>query len=293
MSLYVLAGWDFGRVGTMSMMVTENTGSLTFAVVCDEDGVQSADWTGSAVADLEVEDDDTAYCHEDLTSVLGSGQYDDFATALALGLTEGSRRYGNTRTYTVTWNRANQTYAIGVSAGTFAVSFSAIDSAQGERMRLLLGYASNLGQAATHTTTVRPYYSIVSAATALSRVTRPHARRGTVRGMVTSSGAHFAVAPAQLARYCEATVMFESTAGGSPSTAGTAVYASDTGGLAPWTWEDFFDHVSAIEPFRVDDGTHDWVMTLDPDMAHFEPERHQPDWDMWHIVLSGFHEGSL
>ena len=193
----------------------------------------------------------------------------------------------------MTWTRAAQTYAISASGGNIAINFSAIDATAGARIRLALGYAGNLSSGASHTSTVRPYYSVLPAATALSRVTRPHARRGFIRGAVTADGGHFAVAPTDLARYCEASVMFESQAGGSPSTAGTAVFASDTGGLAPWTWEDFFDHVSAIEPFRADDGTHDWVMTLEPESAHFEPERAEADWDMWHVPLRGFYEGAL
>lgn len=291
--MYVLPGWDLRKVGLACVHVTEATGSLTFGVVADASGFQSSNGSG---ASLEVEDADTRWCHEDLSSVLGTGVHDDWAGAFEFALEEGSRRFGNTRGYTVTWSRAAQTYTISATAENTALSFTtvagALTAAGGTHMRRILGFSGNSASAASHTGTIRPYYSVVPAAALLSRVTRPHAQRGLISGMVTANGAHYAVAPTTLARIAEATCMFESAAG-TLAGAGTAVFTTDATATVPWSWEHFFNHVSATEPFRVDDGTHDWVLTLQPDAAHFDPQRHAPDWDMWSVKLAGHYEGAL
>lgn len=294
MTMYVLPGFDFRRTAIACIYVTEATGPLSFGVIVDSAGFQRTNSSGTVTG---VSDADTQWCHEDLESIMGTGKYDDFRGGLAAALTAGSAAHGNTLTYLVSWSRANQRYTLTTISGSFALSFTTVagvlTAAGGTHMRRILGFSGDSASAASHEGTIRPYYSIVPAAALLSQVTRPRAMRGLISGMVTANGSHYAVAPTTVRRIAEASCRFESAAAATIAAAGTPVFTTDITSGVPWSWEHFFDHVSAIEPFRVDDGTHDWVMTLQPESAHFDPTRDQPDYDMWHIKLAGYYEGSL
>lgn len=284
MALRLEAGWDFARVNTHKMLVTESTGSLAFQIVCDSNGVQHATSAGGS---LVVSDSDTAWAHTDLTSVMGTGSYDDFAGALETALTAGSAANGNTWTYAVSYSEG--AYTISASAAgtpqSIALGFSTL-SDDGTSMRQLLGFSGDQASATSHTSDVRTYYTIVTAQGAKSQVREDEHLPGAISGAVSMGGQHYAIGPTEFVTLHDFTCMFESKA---------ATFKRSAAANPPWTYQHLFEHAQAIEPILVVDSgaSESTVHTMRPEGAYWHSLRAQPDWDMFHIEFLTYVDGRL
>ena len=290
MTVRIFAGYTFGAtIPSATITVTEATGSLDLDITCDGNGIQYDD--GGA----QVDDADTQWCHYNLSGVLGTGIYDDFAGALKGVLDEASLQVGNTWTYTVTFNASAYTYTISAAEGNTALTFS---GTPGSRMRNLLGFTANQGSAASHTSDMRPYYVVIPQLGSRSKLTTYREPGNLIGGAIASDGTHYSIHPQSLPKHYEWTHEFEQHEGDTIAGAGTGVFIQEHGDtLVPWTWEHFFQHVRASEPFGLLDSTTEigdelFVHYLRPEHAHFAPKRRQVDWDKWDIEMRTFWEGT-
>lgn len=263
MTLRIDAGWDFARIGDATMTVQDNTGSYTVTFS-----------TGK-------------YCHTDLQAVMGSGNYDDFATALDTAL-DG---LASARTYTVTWNGSSavKSYAIAVNTGNLGLTFSTHGTA-GAIMQHILGFSGDVAYAAgTKTGNVGSYYCVAGAVGAMSEVSDDYAPQSIAYGAEADDGTPYGIGRTGAPVYFDFTISMESAA---------ATLKRKAAAAAPWTFQHLYEHVSVVEPFAVidDDGTRvHRLRSQDLGGAPgFAPRRAVADWDgAWLIDFKTYRLGSL
>lgn len=252
------SGWNVAKLGTFTLSVTGNLGTQSVSIT-----------TGT-------------YCHTDLTIVLGTGSYDDFAGALKAALDASGAASG---AFTVTWSGSAMTYTIS-NAANFTLTFP--NTAAGNRMADALGFTRNstTSSATTTSSTRRPYYVINGAMGGRSGWTRVYEGDDIVSQAEAEDGSTYAVARSAAPLYDDWTVPFETLAATFDSEATTAV---------PWTWEAFFAHSRGIEPFGVFDDAGNSVHVLRGARgARFKPSRASEDWDgRWSVDLLTINRGDL
>lgn len=263
MSLVIYAGWDFAELGGT-------------ATVTDSGGAFSVSFTSGK------------YSHLDNTSVLGSGQYSGFATALQTELNAESGVGG----YTVTYFNANEPPIYGISGPSHSWGFT---GDTGTHLRRILGLSAALSADTDQESDVVPYYLIETTGGCLSRDSRAYEPRGVVSGGHTLGGRSFGVAASDPIQFRDFEVMFEPLA---------KVFADEapdgtTAGDAPWTYEHLVQHCRMTHPLRLWDpsdgsGTLHWFRA---DGASFDDQyrtRETPDYDdQWHIRFRTFTEGAI
>lgn len=251
------SGWNVAKLGTFTLSVTGNLGTSSVSIA-----------TGT-------------YCHTDLSPVLGSGNYDDFAGALQAALTASG---ATTFAFTVTWSSATLTYTI---ACTNAFTLTFPNTSAGNRMADVLGFARNTttGSATSTSSTRRPYYVIDGIMGARSNWTRPYESDDVSSQAESEDGSTFTTARSVAPLYEDWTVPFEERA---------AVYEAHATSAVPWTWEHFFKHSRGIEPFGIFDDDGNTVHVLRGGRgASFRPSRVQADWDVFNVDLYTIHRGAL
>ena len=254
MTLQLEAGWRTSVVGGMEIEIDEGGGAVTVAI------------------------DAGSYCHTDLSSVLGTGEYSDLASELESQLNaSGSLSY----TYTVSYSATNMRYTI--SAGSaFAITWS---SAAAARLRLAMGFSGSSSSTTSHSGTIRPYYVIRTLVGARSAFTDEYEADKITEGGEAEDGTPYSVSRTTAPIYSDFRVPFE---------AHEATHAYKATTSVPWTWQHFFEHVRASEPFLVDDGNEETVHVLRAGADSFTPSREVPDWDgAWNIDLATHHRGRL
>lgn len=290
MTLRIEQGWDFRRIGQAKLKVTEATGSLVFHVICKSDGVWRGDSTGAVTG--TVVDADTQYCHTDISAAMDGGDYSDFAGALASALIAGSLAHGNSWTYTVSWSAANRQYTIAAggvntfslvfSGGTFTVT-NPDGIADGRWMRRLIGFYQDDATAASHVSNIRPFFVIVGATGAKSRVIEDAAVQSVIGG-IADGAATYAVGPTTPTFTHDFACEFEAKAAVYKRSAAT----DSTNGAVPFTYQHLVQYAGGWEPIYVDDGSEYTVHKLRADgAADFRAERAAPDWDGYFHVPFG------
>ena len=254
------SGWSVDTLGTFTLTVVGNVSTETVSIT-----------TGT-------------YCHSDLTSVLGTGNYDDFAGALKTALDASGASSG---AFTVTWSTSTLLYTISNAAANFDLTFP--NTAAGNRMADALGFTRNTttsSTAASLSGTRRPYYVIDGAMGGRSGWTRVYEGDDITSQAEAEDGSTYASARSVAPLYDDWTVPFETLAATFELEALTAV---------PWTWEAFFKHSRGIHPFAVFDDTGNTVHVLrGPRGARFKPARASEDWDgRWSIDLLTINRGAL
>lgn len=276
MALRVEAGWDHDVIGEARCSVTDSSG--TYNVFVNSSGFQH-DVGGTTVVQST-----TLYSHTPLFSVLGTNQYLSLGAYMALTLNDAVP--GAVPTHSVTWDGAAQQYTWSVTSGTVAVTFPATDA--GALMRRILGFSGNLSAAASHVSDVTPYYVINSARGGRSKASGPYRAPGRVEGSESLGGRHYATKVLGSLNYDDFTAMLETKA---------ATFIDAATAAVPWTWEHFFDHCSAIEPFAVIDDVASTVHFLRPAGAVFDEGRRQRqkmDYDgFWNLRLLTYIKGTL
>lgn len=250
-------GWNVAKLGTFTLSVTGNLGTASVSIT-----------TGT-------------FCHTDLSPVLGSGNYDDFAGALQAALTASG---ATTFAFTVTWSSATLAYTIACT-NAFTLTFS--NTSAGNRMADALGFARNTttGSATSTSSTRRPYYVIDAIQGARSNWTRIYENDDITTQTEAEDGSTFTTARSVAPLYEDWTVPFEEL---------EAVFAAKAVSAVPWTWQHFFEHARGIEPFGVFDNDGNSVHVQRGRGTSFKPSRVQPDWDaVWNIELLTINRGSL
>lgn len=253
------SGWNIAKVGTHTLSVTSDLGTATVSIT-----------TGT-------------YCHADLTSVLGTGNYDDFAQALKTALDLSGT---SSQPYSVNWNSGSfpLRYRLRNDAN-MAVTFPNTDA--GNRMADTLGFTRNttLSSAAGHTGTRMPYYVIDGAMGARSSWTRRYEGDDITSQAEAEDGSTFTTARSVAPKYDDWTVPFEPL---------EATFSAKALSTVPWTWQHFFELSRGIEPFAVFDDDGNSVHVLRGRGTSFKPARVQQDWDeLWNIELLTINRGSL
>jgi hypothetical protein len=253
-SLYHETGWNFVRIGPFSLQFTDAGGSSTITFS-----------TGR-------------YAHSDLSSVMGTGEYTDFATALAAALNADTTLSG---TFTVTWNAVTGAYTVARTAGTFSIA-----NPSGTVAGQILGRTTAAVAVASFTSDVRAHYSIETEHGAKSQVSGDYEPDAIVEGGHTTSGGHFAISTLDdPITFHDFMLMLEPRA---------RVFTQHADPGEPWTYEAFFKHARGTEPFSLYDGSSHEVFTLRPDAARFKPERAVADWDdRWNLALRCYLEGRI
>jgi hypothetical protein len=254
----VESGWNVAKLGTFTLSVTGNLGTASVSIT-----------TGT-------------YCHTDLSPVLGAGNYDDFAGALAAAMDASS---ASSTPFLIDWNSSTPLrYRIRTVAG-FSLTFP--NTSAGNRMADALGFARNTTTSTLtgHTGTRRPYYVIDGIMGARSSWTRVYESDDITTQTEAEDGSTFTTARSAAPLYEDWTVPFEEL---------EAVFAAKAASAVPWTWQHFFEHARGIEPFGVFDDDGNSVHVQRGRGTSFKPSRVQPDWDaVWNIELLTINRGSL
>lgn len=264
MALRFEAGWDHADIGTVGIRVTETVGTTATEVLVTT----------------------SSFCHTDLSSVMGSGQYTAFGTKLA-GLLQGASRHN--QQYSVTWTGSVPEYVV-ASDGSFAINAATagttFDTAVGNRMFDILGFSGAQADDTAHTSDERPFYVVVADLGAKSLVEDDYEPDGVVDGAHSSDGSHYAVAPQAAPTFHDFTVQFEAKAAVFKRSATTAI---------PWTYQHMWEHIRGDTPIAVFDslGSENTVHHLRPESARFRAERAAQDWDRWHMRLQTYVDGRL
>lgn len=259
---YLVTGFDLNRVGSMSCVVDDGTDDGTATVTV------------------------ARYCHRDLTSLsarLGSGNYDDFATALDAALTAVLTTHGAT----VSVNLATGVYTLGVNASA-SPNFD-FTSGAGQRLAQALGfhasggsvgagtiggtdYACTLSGATSYTSNVKPYYWIELARDGMTSWSRPYDVAGQTKHVSTTKGNGYGIGPTTKTQHVDLKLAFQGLA---------SVFSQESTTEVPWTIEDLMQHVGAWEPIALSTTADEFVFT-DREGGDFTDERRTPQWNSYH-----------
>ena len=246
MTCYISAGWDFAKIGSFTLHVQELDGDS-----------RTITYTNGR------------YCHVDIsTAVLDSSDYGDFATRLETSLNSGGGLLLS-GSYTVTYNQATAKYTIvcdesfrlGTGTNLLARDTLGIDSSP-----------TNYGL--SYTSEERCFYALIGNVAGISDDTGVY-ENGTAASdfEADSNAVHYGLSKASRPLYREFKIPME------PKERTYKQFATDDVSTIPWSYEHFFEHVRAFEPFYVNTGIDDFACRLRARGAAFKPERVVDDWD--------------
>ena len=209
----------------------------------------------------------------------------DGKTILSLGAQLQSAVSG----LTITFSLSTVKYTLS-AAGNFTLNWQ---GNLGLELRDIFGFAANLSGASTYTSTQRPKYLIISRLAGQSQVHDLYEPAGRVAYAESDNGHAFSTHPEQMPLYRDWTQPFETLAGptdaeysSSSSVGGTAVRKRDVGSATKvtWTWQHFFEHCRATQPFVLVDRTTSVsgggdVYKMRGEGAYFDPTRITADYD--------------
>lgn len=225
------------------------------------------------------------YAHTDLQSVMGTGSYDDFATALKNALDTASSGAG---VYSVTWSGTTG-YTVAYSNGNFSLTFTTTSvAAQGTYMRKILGMSGNRSGAATYSSQVRPYYVLYPVVSGRSEVSDDYEPDDLVQEAVSDSGTAYDISVLTAPKHIDWMQVGDQDV---PSTAytafggGTALHKRISPTATPWTYEHAFEHHrTGFDPILVVDGSESLVCKMRGNKASFHPKRMgAADYDLWSL----------
>ena len=225
------------------------------------------------------------YAHIDLQGVMGSGKYDDFATALKAAMdTAGGGPW------TVTYSQANLTYTIS-RATNFTLTFP--NTTAGNNAADALGFTRNTSYTGTNTRTSvrRPFYVVRSIIDGQSAQSDEYEPDDITSEAVANDGASYMIARQTSPILLEWVQPKETNTylGGTAAIADqwTPVFERNVTTLVPWSWQDLFQHARGIEPLALNGGsTTTTVVKLRQDGASFRPLRVTADLQLlWDIPI--------
>jgi len=257
------AGWDVDVIGSLTMDITETSGPLQSYSVTISTGT---------------------FCHVDISSVMGSGSYADFATALAAAINAAATAAGGSATWGVDGadgGIAPASYFIDASVN-FTIAFT---GAAGTRMAAILGLdsAGVTGASGSVSSTIRPRYTLGTQQGGPSGGTDDYEPDGIAEDAEADDGTHYGIARTAAPVYSDFAIRMETQA---------ATFTRHATSSVPWTWRHLFEHARNVEPILIQtstDGaswTEQTVVYLRADSARFKPIRSVADWDdRWDLDL--------
>lgn len=274
---YLLAGWNTARVPMGFADLDDNIAGAAFP-------------TGAFVLAS------AKYAHVDLSSVMGSGLYDDFATALAAIM--NSTHTGPGSVFTVAWSSSTLSYTIGSSSDVY-LDFR---STPGRNLAAALGF-NYLHDDATGGSAGDPYNVLIATTVAVSNVVpyyalaldrdgvsafrRPYEVSGQTKRQVSVNGSAYSVGPLTREERFDASIRFQSL---------ETVWTSEADdSVAPWTYEALVKHVRCHEPVLLHTPTLDLIgKRIDGEWSNTE---HRPEFGdyhgNWQIDMKMQHLGEL
>ena len=230
-------------------------------------GSASITWSGTTVTVSTGH-----YCHVDLTSVLTT------CTSFASGLQAALIAAGFANA-SVSYDTADHTYLLSNGGGSFTIAFPGTTA--GTNMKQVLGFSAG-ATATSHTSDVRPYYTIVTAHDGRSRYTGLRREQSTIR-KVADDGWSYALGPTTVPMGGQWEHWHEPLA---------AVYDYAAEASAPWTWQALWDHAGGWQepvfvhlPTTDPEGDGVWLLRR-PDFDDSTHERQFPDGDFaWKIRI--------
>lgn len=258
---YILAGWDHGRIGTAS-------------VEGDDDG-----------SAFVVTQTSGTFAHSDLSGVLGTGLFDDFATTLAAALNTGSSGSG---AYSVTFSGSTG-YAVSYPGG-FSLDFDTATPAHGALMARILGFTSahpdavasgssfRLEAQDVYQSNVTPYFQLSLAREGLERYTRPFERSGQTKRATSVNANGYSIGPRTYEKGVKGKIRFQTLA---------TVFESDAVAAHPFTYEALIEHTRMHAPVALALGpTSAPTTTLVCKLTkgEFDEESRTPVWNDYHAL---------
>lgn len=206
---------------------------------------------------------DATYCHRDLTSVLGTGLYDDFAGECNQALLTA----GLSGSLSVSYDSTNGEYDL-TPSGTHTVTLNTA-------ARQLLGFSGDPGSISSVVSSdVKPYFLIDGAMGGKSAWTDEYEAASESEDGEAMDGSAYGIASPGRAIYEDWVCAFEER---------EAVYERTATAAVPWTWQHFYRHASVVHPFLVvDDYGEQKVHRFRAGSDRFKPRRVQQDWDRLH-----------
>ena len=261
------AGWDFERLGTAPVQFTDSGGSWTMTFT------------------------EGSYSHIDLSGVLGTGEYADFITAIQAAITAAARGV----VYTTSFNTSTLAYSFDTSSGTLAMSFS---GTAGTIMRRILGFTGNVAATSSAITSdARPYYVARALVAGQSNYSDEYESSDGIEEKESDDGDAVSISRYTIPTYLDWEQMLEEKS--PPATIasdGTGVFENVATTTVPWTWQHFYRHVRATEPFALyDNGSGEGlVCRMRKDTAKFKPVRAMSEYDvLWNLPFNTRLLGSL
>lgn len=249
MGLAYYSGFDLNRLGTFSVVFTDTHGTFTATVAAN------------------------TFAHVDMQTVMGTGNYDDIATALqtAMNATFNSFPFVRTAIYTVTFSTTTFLYTIAVSSGTVSIGNTTSPVAKN-----VLGFNSfPTSAAASISSQIRPYYVISPAIGGRSNVSFDYESDEISYDGDADDGNSFGISRTTAPLFHDWTQPFEPR---------TAVYKRLATTAIPWTYQHMFEHARNIEPLLIQDadggvGTDDMVCKLTAPGSVFRAQPVTADFD--------------
>lgn len=139
-------------------------------------------------------------------------------------------------TVTHTGSFSEGVYTLGVTTGTLTLSFSTGGSA-GTLMRKLLGFTADSPAAASHTSTVYPWFWLTPSKPGLTNYLPPTRVNGSTKESVSDNGTVYRLAPTSIPRVCSWEHHFE------PKERVDRDYLNGSSVVSThlYTWEDLWD----------------------------------------------------
>ncbi|MGE0400845.1 MAG: hypothetical protein AB7T06_29310 [Kofleriaceae bacterium] len=270
---YLMTGFNLARVGSMSFNeVDDGTDSGTPVLVASSG----------------------RYAHRDLSSVMGSGLYTSFASAVQSALNAVLTTHG----CTVTFSASTLRYTLTFAGGPTLVDFS---STAGFRLAAALGFtyahadASGgsssdpwnfaLSGASSYVGNALPWYLFELGRDGVSVYSRAYESRGQTKRVMSSSSNAYSRGPTAREKRVDWTVRFENL---------ETVFA-DEDAASEWAYEDLITHARAHEPILLHTSTLDVVAkNMEGD---FHDGARKPVWNdfhgKWDLPFLGQYLGAL
>lgn len=252
MTLAIHAGWDFGLDPIAFQVIDGSTVNFSFT-------------SGQ-------------YSNVDISAIVST--YNPFTTFLQTELDAAAL----TSNYTVTFNVSTGKFTIDrTTAGNFELKGPAGATIADTPAGYLLGFTSNKSGANAYTSDVSVYHWISGAAGARSLVSDEYEPPGMAVGAWSDGGSHYAIGVTSGIKQSDFSLEFEPKA---------KIFAHSASASVPYTYQHFWGHVRADQPFAVIDDSEEVVYYLRPDGASFRPRRHTVDSDaLWSLEFQCYVEG--
>jgi hypothetical protein len=220
----------------------------------------------------------STYAHVDLSSLMGTGNYGALSGAVQTAFNNAGGG-----PWTVSRNFVTGLYTIS-RATNFTLAFS---SASDLRLRAALGFTANLSGANSYTSTVLPYYTIITEIGARSDISYPYEPDDIAEEAVSDGGVAFGTSRVTSELWNDWAQMMEPL---------DATFERSAVAAAPWTWQHLFRHARAQYPIQIYDtvAAISEICTLRAEGASFHPERYATDYDgQWSIPFRTRYLGML